>query len=82
MTKGMFGLRCLKQKCLKLFKTTTRHLCLVPCLKLERTLMSPRGGVNGRDDQLQFFVPENMSSQCPPVRPVVVTGQTCRALAS
>jgi hypothetical protein len=32
-------------------------------------------GVNRRDGRFKLFVPENLSWQCPPVRPVVVIGQ-------
>jgi hypothetical protein len=38
--------------------------------------MSPRGGLNRRDDLFKLFFPKNLSCQCPPVRPVVVTSQT------
>jgi hypothetical protein len=44
-------------------------ICLVHGWTTERTLMSPRGGVNRRDDQFKLFLPKHLSWQCS-------TGQT------
>jgi hypothetical protein len=49
-------------------------------LVTETTLMSPRGGVNRRDDQIKLFPQSTWADSAPPVRPVVVTGQTGQAL--
>jgi hypothetical protein len=38
--------------------------------------MSPRGGVNRRDDQLKLFFLENLNCQASPVRPVSLTSET------
>jgi hypothetical protein len=46
----------------------------------ERTLMSPKGGWIGETTNLNSFSPNTWADSAPPVRPVVVTGQTGQAL--
>jgi hypothetical protein len=44
--------------------------------------MSPRGGWIGMTTNLNSFSPNTWAGSAPPVRPVVVTGQTGQALNS
>jgi hypothetical protein len=69
--------RVVNIKELEAVKLESEHRALI---SIERTFMSPRGGLNRRDDRFKLFFPESLCCQCPSVRLVVVTGQTGHSL--